>query len=427
MKSKLVVVVTFSLLLVTMSILTSKIEPVETSSEETVVPYVWSQIVDSTSSYNDSDPSSRSDLISGKFNMTFSLPDENGVINITIPKESNNIEPSYDPISNTTIHNVPIADAYGKIYTVNGTGDVDIISMSNDTGMFFWKDGVWHPPGEEWIGNGESDPAGSAWLKPTSNISIYHGNGTNGLLLGSYLTQSWLTTGFCENTVNETASRLNGSYVNATGFPFSSPFVGGIVTWVWATAYLNIPFWQGEHLDLQSKTDQFLTKQPAVMATLFSPANLYVTDPENRHIGADPTTGEYVNEIPGAFYSGPGSHPQRVVIPDPVDGAYAIKIVGTSTGEYTLVVELATVEKTTTNTYTGNISIGQILESQVNISEGEMASTEPALTSPVGGIYIPVNKLELLAPYIGLTILLAAAVTTVVYVKKRKRNTEIIS
>ena len=46
---------------------------------------------------------------------------------------------------------------------------------------------------------------------------------------------------------------------------------------------------------------------------------------------------------------------------------------------------------------------------------------------PVGGIYIPANKLELLAPYIGLTILLAVAVVTVVYVKKRKRNTKINS
>jgi len=45
----------------------------------------------------------------------------------------------------------------------------------------------------------------------------------------------------------------------------------------------------------------------------------------------------------------------------------------------------------------------------------------------VGGIYIPVNKLELLAPYSGLTILLAVAVVTVVYVKKRKRHTEISS
>ena len=37
------------------------------------------------------------------------------------------------------------------------------------------------------------------------------------------------------------------------------------------------------------------------------------------------------------------------------------------------------------------------------------------------------NKFELLAPYIGLTIILAVAIVTVVYVKKRKRHTEIIS
>jgi len=46
--------------------------------------------------------------------------------------------------------------------------------------------------------------------------------------------------------------------------------------------------------------------------------------------------------------------------------------------------------------------------------------------TPVGGISIHVNKLSLLAPYIGLTILLAVAVITVAYVKKRKRHTEII-
>jgi len=425
MKSKVIMGIMLTLLLIGISVSMFKIEPVETSSEETVVPYVWSQIVDSTSSYNGSDPSSSLGSVSGNCNMTFSLPDENGVINITIPKESSYIEPSYDPISNITMHMVPIADPYGKIYTVNGTGDVDIISMTNDTGMFFWKDGSWHPPGEEWLGDGVPDPAGSAWLKPTNNVSYYHGNGTNGLLLGSYLTHGWLTTGFCKNTVNETASRLNNSYVNATGRPFSPPYVGGDVTWVWATAYLNIPFWPGVHLDLQSKADQLVATPPAFMATLFSPANLYVTDPVNSHIGANPTTGEYVNEIDGAFYSGPGSHPQRIVIPDPVDGVYDIKIVGTSTGEYTLVVELATVEQTTTHSYTGNISVGQILESQAIVSEGEMTSTPPS--TPVGGIYIPVNKLELLAPYIGLTILLAVAVIAVVYVKKRKRNSEINS
>jgi len=42
--------------------------------------------------------------------------------------------------------------------------------------------------------------------------------------------------------------------------------------------------------------------------------------------------------------------------------------------------------------------------------------------TPVGGISIPVNKLALLAPYIGLTTLLAVAVTTVVFFKHRKKK-----
>ncbi|MCZ2809671.1 MAG: hypothetical protein O2V44_09985, partial [Candidatus Bathyarchaeota archaeon] len=38
------------------------------------------------------------------------------------------------------------------------------------------------------------------------------------------------------------------------------------------------------------------------------------------------------------------------------------------------------------------------------------------------GIHVPVNKLELLAPYIGLTILLAVGVVTAVYVKKAREK-----
>ena len=44
------------------------------------------------------------------------------------------------------------------------------------------------------------------------------------------------------------------------------------------------------------------------------------------------------------------------------------------------------------------------------------------IPQPVGGISIPVDKLELLAPYIGLTILLAVAVVTVVYVKSWRKH-----
>lgn len=40
----------------------------------------------------------------------------------------------------------------------------------------------------------------------------------------------------------------------------------------------------------------------------------------------------------------------------------------------------------------------------------------------VGGIYIPVDKNKLLTPYIGLTILSAVVIVTVVYSRKRKQQ-----
>ena len=424
MKSKMITGIMLTVLLMSISMLILKIQPVKASSEETVVPYFSRTVaLNYTVSVNDSDPGSSAYSLNSTANYTFSPPDVNGVINITVARESMSNTTWYQP-NNTTIEAIPTSDGYGKLYTLNNTGDVDIKSMTNDTGMFFWKDGAWHPAGEEWIGDGTPDPAGSSWTTLTYNVSIYWGYGTEGPLLGRYSRQTWSTTGFSENTVVEPASRLNGFYINKTGVPYSSPFVGGIATYVFTQAYLNTPIYGGP-LDVQSMEDFTIAPQPVFMATMFSPANLYITDPENKHIGTHPTTGEHVNEIDGAFYSGLGSHPQRIVIPDPLDGVYDIKVIGTSTGEYTLVVELATVEQTTTHSYTGNISVGQILESQAIVSEGEMTSTPPS--TPVGGISIPVNKLELLAPCVELTILLAVAVVAVVYVKKRKRHTEIIS
>jgi hypothetical protein len=49
-----------------------------------------------------------------------------------------------------------------------------------------------------------------------------------------------------------------------------------------------------------------------------------------------------------------------------------------------------------------------------------MTSTSPSAL--VGGIWIPANKFALLAPYIGLTLLLAVAVRATVYIKHRKER-----
>jgi len=353
-----------------------------TSSEDvTIVPacYVFSKTSTYTWSENDLDPWGPNTVpFTDRFNITFSQPDENGVIMLTVPKESYHCELAYDEVGGATgpftWQLTMTSDGYGKMYTLDDAGDVDIRSMTSDAGTFFWKDGAWYPASEEWIGDGIPDPAGSSWLYLPLSASVYEGDGTSGPLYGTFWLDFWLTTGFSENTVVEPASRLNGFCMNRNGNPFDETI--GMVTYVITQARLNIP-WISGPLDLQYEAERCGTPPPAFMATLFSPANLYVTDPENRHVGTDPNTGEVVNEILGAFYSGPGSEPQRVIIPDPLDGVYEVEIIGTSTGTYTLVVELATVIETTTQIYTGDIIPEAILKSKATVSEGEITSTTP--------------------------------------------------
>lgn len=68
-----------------------------------------------------------------------------------------------------------------------------------------------------------------------------------------------------------------------------------------------------------------------------------------------------------------------------------------------------------------NSTTSAYLREYIHLSSSDLFPT------PVGGIWLPVNKLELLAQYMGLTILLAVAVMTLGYAKKRKTDTEINS
>jgi hypothetical protein len=95
---------------------------------------------------------------------------------------------------------------------------------------------------------------------------------------------------------------------------------------------------------------------PLLSLFLFSSANLFVTDPEGRSTGYDPSTGLVVNAIPSALYSGPSTEPQFLVIPNPLNGSYSIIMVGKANGNYTLTVEYATSTQTTTQTFNGTVS-----------------------------------------------------------------------
>jgi hypothetical protein len=122
----------------------------------------------------------------------------------------------------------------------------------------------------------------------------------------------------------------------------------------------------------------------------------------------------YVTEVTSFSHQGVNAH--RLVSTETWRPIYVLwKDNGTAT------VDLSS-EFNETVKVTASVSGNVILSEPNAIEVGSEAIIveEVAGQAPVGGIWSPVDKLELLAPYIGLTILVAIAVTTIVYVKKRK-------
>ncbi|MFQ6102456.1 MAG: hypothetical protein ACE5OS_14685, partial [Anaerolineae bacterium] len=67
---------------------------------------------------------------------------------------------------------------------------------------------------------------------------------------------------------------------------------------------------------------------------VWSPADVLVTDPLGRSVGYDPATGQIVNEIPGAFYTGNGADEEFILVPGDLEGDYIVTTTGTGTGLY---------------------------------------------------------------------------------------------
>jgi hypothetical protein len=104
-----------------------------------------------------------------------------------------------------------------------------------------------------------------------------------------------------------------------------------------------------------------------IVISVASPVNLFVTDPLGRHIGCSPT-GEVVNEIPGALYSGPTVVPEEITIPGPCSGDYDIELIPVGTGDYHLTVAgLGLGEETFRNEYSGSVEASG---DPVHIEEG---------------------------------------------------------
>lgn len=119
------------------------------------------------------------------------------------------------------------------------------------------------------------------------------------------------------------------------------------------------------------------TAYKSLTLNLASPAEFLITDAEGRRLGKDPISNNEYNEIPGATYIEEGigdgtdseefAHRYKVVhIPDPIEGEYEIKVIGTGAGEYTV------------NSYTLD-SDGDVTSSNLNGNIIENVSTVYAL------------------------------------------------
>jgi len=65
---------------------------------------------------------------------------------------------------------------------------------------------------------------------------------------------------------------------------------------------------------------------------VFSPVDIQIESPSGKRIGKNFETGEEINEIEGAFYTGHDTDNEFVTIPNPGDGEYKIKTQGTDEG-----------------------------------------------------------------------------------------------
>ena len=73
--------------------------------------------------------------------------------------------------------------------------------------------------------------------------------------------------------------------------------------------------------------------------TLASPLDIQITDPNGRKIGYDFDADTILQEIPYAYYTGPNTHPEFILIPNPEEGGYTVQAQTTGEGDYKMTID----------------------------------------------------------------------------------------
>ena len=126
---------------------------------------------------------------------------------------------------------------------------------------------------------------------------------------------------------------------------------------------------------------------------IFSPADFVIIAPDGKKIGKNFATGQEINEIGGAFYSGFDGDDEYVTIPNPLDGEYQIQLQGTgSGGNYTFETSYIDDENLVTVETTGITAPSQISDLNVTVDsqnpedmESEREVTLDVLINDING------------------------------------------
>jgi len=120
--------------------------------------------------------------------------------------------------------------------------------------------------------------------------------------------------------------------------------------------------------------------QKIFMARIFSPADFLITAPDGKRIGKNFATGQDINEIDGAYYSG-----KFATIPNPLDGEYKVELQGTGNGEYQLSISGIDDATSTDKDFTGQITTGAIQDFKIDYSSSSpdlVGSLQPQDITP---------------------------------------------
>ncbi len=115
-------------------------------------------------------------------------------------------------------------------------------------------------------------------------------------------------------------------------------------------------------------TGEDTTDFKMLILQILSPADIAVIAPDGKRVGKDFGSGQELNEIPNAFYTGYQGDQEYVTIPNPLNGQYKIITQGTgSGGEYTLAIGIITDATSTETFFSGQTVPNLITEHDVDV------------------------------------------------------------